>query len=160
MVLFEFKKIQKYLNIFCLFFDQMMARPLEVVVGIIWKNRAILVQQRPPNRSFPGFWEFPGGKVEPNESLENALAREIKEELGIEILESSFWKKDGHFYKEKDLHVNLHYFNVSLFRGEPAGLEGQHLFWMTKSANMQGMKFLEADVHIVAELKQKLDPME
>ena len=135
-------------------------RSIEVVVGIIWKNQAILVQQRPPNKIFPGFWEFPGGKVEPNESLEHALSREIKEELGVEILESSFWKMEEHFYHEKDLHVNLHYFNVSRFGGNPTGKEGQNLFWMTKLSNMQGMNFLEADVHVVAELKEKLDLMD
>jgi len=134
--------------------------PVEVVVALLWRGKSVLVQQRPLNKSFGGYWEFPGGKVELNESLGQAITREIKEELGVEIKELSFWKKDFHNYAEKNLKVNLHYFDILKFEGEPRGLEGQNICWIQIGTNTQDMKFLEADIKTVEEVKQKIQQMD
>lgn len=134
-------------------------KPVEVVAGIIWKTqpKSFLVQERPPNaKLFPGYWEFPGGKVEPNESLENAMQRELEEELDIRITDFEFWKTDFHYYSTNDLSVNLNYFIIKQFSGEPKGLEGQKITWIQKDTNTQELNFLEADLEILKELKSQL----
>jgi 8-oxo-dGTP diphosphatase len=62
-----------------------MVEPLRVVAAVIIRDGCVLACRRNPDRSAGGLWEFPGGKVEPGESVEDALAREIREELGVEI---------------------------------------------------------------------------
>jgi 8-oxo-dGTP diphosphatase len=64
---------------------EVMAEPLRVVAAVIIRDGCVLACRRNPDRSAGGLWEFPGGKVEPGESPEDALGREIREELGVEI---------------------------------------------------------------------------
>lgn len=58
---------------------------IKVVCGIIYRNDEVFICRRKPNRALGGFWEFPGGKIEPNETFEDALCRELIEELGMKI---------------------------------------------------------------------------
>lgn len=103
-------------------------KPIDVAVGILMKsNGDVLLGQRPAGKPFPGYWEFPGGKVEPDESVFDALKREFVEELGIEILSAEPWCGVDYVYPHA--HVRLHFFISHEWRGEPESLEGQAFAW-------------------------------
>ena len=124
----------------------------EVVAGILWRNDEFLACKRPVGSPRSGFWEFPGGKVETQETLEQALERELVEELGIQVIACNFWHSVEHQYP--DLLVRLHFFYVTLFTGEPQPLIGQSLAWMTASTT-QANTFLEADRPLLALLREQ-----
>ena len=71
---------------------------IEVVGGILWRGGSFLAAQRPEGHPQAGFWEFPGGKVEPGESLEAALARELAEELSLSVRNPRLWRTVEHDY--------------------------------------------------------------
>ena len=101
-----------------------MRQRVEVVAAVLRKSDGTyLLAQRPPGKVYAGYWEFPGGKVEPGESLEAALRREIREELGIDVRASSHWFIRRHDYEHAS--VRLHFFRVDRWEGEPRGLDGQ-----------------------------------
>ena len=89
----------------------------------------VLLAQRLPGTPFPGYWEFPGGKLEPGESARDALVRELREELGIETLRAAPWLRQRYRYPHAD--VELNFFRVYEWRGEPHGRDGQALAWQT-----------------------------
>ena len=124
--------------------------PLEVVGGILWRNDRFLAACRPAGRSQAGFWEFPGGKVEFGETLEQALIRELREELSLEVYSPLFWKTVVHTYPSRT--VRLHFFHVTTFSGSPCCNDGQAIRWVT-SAEAQQLPFLEADKPLLMELK-------
>ena len=100
----------------------------EVVVGVIVDAKGrYLMAQRPQGKVYAGYWEFPGGKVELGESLEQALTRELKEELGIEVTKSYPWFNQTFDYPHA--HVRLHLFRVVSWQGTPTSLENQQLAW-------------------------------
>lgn len=102
--------------------------PIAVAVGILMQqNGDVLLAQRPPGKPYAGYWEFPGGKVEPGESILDALKREFIEELGIEIVTAEPWC--GVEYVYPHAHVRLHFYLSSAWRGEPQSLEGQAFAW-------------------------------
>ncbi len=128
-------------------------RVLEVVAAVIWQGsgteRKYLAQQRPLHYPMAGLWEFPGGKVDKGESLEQALERELYEELQIKITEYCFWKTVFHAYPKRP--VRLHLFHVTSFEGQAQCVEGQNIRWVYPSEATE-LQFLEADVALVAEL--------
>jgi 8-oxo-dGTP diphosphatase len=124
---------------------------LAVVAAVIWRGDRFLAVQRPEGKSMAGFWEFPGGKVEPGESREAALIRELAEELDLVPVRLAYWKDLTHSYPQ--LTVRLSFFHIHGFKGVPRPLEGQGMRWLTP-AEAQGLAFLEADREIVAELSQ------
>lgn len=129
-------------------------RRIEVVAGLIWRENKFLAAKRPKDSAFGGFWELPGGKLEGEESAEEALARELWEELGITVGKCRFLTTARHFYPEKRLNVTLHFYEVSEFAGFPSAREGQKLRWL--APNEAGrLKFLEADREFLAEFVQK-----
>lgn len=102
--------------------------PIDVAVGILMKpNGDILFAQRPPGKPYAGYWEFPGGKVEPGETIFDALKREFQEELGIAVLAADTWCCVEHVYPHA--HVRLHFYISREWRGEPQSLEGQAFAW-------------------------------
>ncbi len=102
--------------------------PVDVAVGILIKpNGDVLLAQRPPGKPFAGYWEFPGGKVEPGEAILAALKREFMEELGIEVLDAEPWCGVEHVYAHA--HVRLHFYFSRHWRGAPQSLEGQAFAW-------------------------------
>jgi len=104
------------------------AQPIDVAVGILMKpNGDVLLGQRPASKPYPGYWEFPGGKVESDESIFHALKREFYEELGIDIQSADPWCCIEHVYPHA--HVRLHFFISHDWRGEPRSLEGQAFSW-------------------------------
>lgn len=101
---------------------------MQVAVGILLKaDQSLLIQQRPPGTDCAGLWEFPGGKLEPGESPETALKRELKEELGIDVIDFSLLSNLEHDYKHAC--VFLHTYMVHRWSGEPKGAEGQEIAW-------------------------------
>src|SRR5215813_11408352 len=102
---------------------------IDVVAAIIRQYDRILITQRPDHAHLARLWEFPGGKVEPGESLQVALHREIHEELGIKIrVEDEFFTVE-HEYPAKS--VRLHFFNCTIVEGEPQPFEVADLRWVT-----------------------------
>ena len=105
-----------------------VTRPIDVAVGILMKASGdVLLGQRPAGKPYAGYWEFPGGKVDPGETVLDALKREFMEELGIEVLSADEWCGVEHVYEHA--HVRLHFFISRDWRGEPQSLEGQAFAW-------------------------------
>lgn len=106
---------------------------VEVVAAVIERpDGAFLLAQRPAGKAYAGYWEFPGGKVEPGEPLAAALARELHEELGIEVVRAYPWIVRTYAYAHA--HVRLNFFRVRAWNGEPHGREAQPLAWQQLSA--------------------------
>jgi len=99
-----------------------------VVAGILIDTRGcVLLARRPPGKHLAGMWEFPGGKCEPDEPVEQALVRELREELGIEAEPGEHLIEVPWDYRVKCL--RLHAIRVASWRGEPSPCEGQALRW-------------------------------
>jgi 8-oxo-dGTP diphosphatase len=98
----------------------------EVAVGVLIRaDRAVLLADRPAGKAYAGYWEFPGGKVEPGETVAAALARELREELGVSIGPSMPWIAFEFDYPHA--YVRLHFERVYEWQGEPHAREGQRL---------------------------------
>ncbi len=130
-------------------------KTIQVVAAIIWSNGRFLAARRHGCRQGSGFWEFPGGKIEPGESQEQALARELKEELGIIIQDFEFWKREQHDYA--DYTVLLYFFHVTKFLNSPMLIEGHDALAWVKPAGADELEFLPADTQVLEALKN-LDP--
>jgi 8-oxo-dGTP diphosphatase len=110
-----------------------IAPPVEVVAAVIEQpDGSFLLAQRPAGKVYAGYWEFPGGKVEPGEPLPAALARELHEELGIEVERAYPWIVRSYVYPHAA--VRLNFFRVRAWRGEPHGREAQQLAWQHASS--------------------------
>jgi len=94
-------------------------------------------------------WEFPGGKITAGESQQQALARELAEELGIVVQQSDLFMSLEHDYTDRT--VCLHFFKVIGWSGDPAGLEGQKIRWVSPRDIEDGL-MLPADTPVVAAL--------
>lgn len=102
----------------------------EVAVGVLVQpDGRFLLAQRPAGKPYEGYWEFPGGKLEPGETVEAALARELHEELGLDITACERWHVLEHDYPHA--YVRLHFCKVTAWRGDPVGREGQAFSWQT-----------------------------
>jgi len=127
-------------------------RDIRVAAGIVWKDpQTVLCSQRPQDKPMPGYWEFPGGKLEAGETALQALTRELQEELGITVLEARLWRKITHDYPENGIRVHLSFFHVIRFSGNPAGREGQQYVWKDYR-QARSLNFLPADAELVREL--------
>jgi len=105
---------------------------INVAVGIlIDSNKKILLAQRPKSRSWSGWWEFPGGKLEKNESTREALSRELKEEVGIDVVNCEKWVTRNYSYEEHN--VTLYFFKITKWNGKLTPKEGQKLLWINPS---------------------------
>jgi 8-oxo-dGTP diphosphatase len=102
--------------------------PQDVAVGVLIRpDGAFLVTSRPAGKVYAGHWEFPGGKVEPGETVEQALARELHEELGITIAGAERWQVQMFDYPHAL--VRLHFCKVLAWTGEFEMREGQAMAW-------------------------------
>ena len=123
---------------------------VHVAVAVIQKGDEILIAHRPEHVHLGGLWEFPGGKVEPGETVQQALKRELCEELGIEIhLESGIQPLLRMKHDYSDRTVLLDVWRVSQFTGEPKGLEGQPVRWVSKYS-LTDYDFPEGNKPIIA----------
>jgi len=127
---------------------------LRVVAGaLIDADGRVLIAERPAGKHLAGRWEFPGGKLGSEESAEQALARELREELGIEIAHCE-WLLDLAI-DHGDRQLTLHCYVVEAFSGEPRSLEGQALLWV-KADELSQHDILEADQPFIAALQRWL----
>ena len=126
------------------------ATVLEVVAGIlIAADGRILIAERTGDHAFSGMWEFPGGKIGAGESKQQALARELAEEIGVVVQKSDFFMSLEHDYPDRA--VCLHFFKVTNWIGEPSGLEGQKLRWLS-AADIEDGLMLPADAPVIEAL--------
>jgi 8-oxo-dGTP diphosphatase len=100
---------------------------LVVAVALVDADGRVLLAQRPEGKQLAGLWEFPGGKIEPGESIEQALRRELHEELGITIGAAEVWKTTEHDYPHAL--VRLHWCKVRAWDGDFEMREGQAICW-------------------------------
>jgi 8-oxo-dGTP diphosphatase len=104
----------------------------EVAAAVIERPGEFLLAQRPAGKPYPGYWEFPGGKIEPGEDTRAALVRELREELGIEVREATPWITRVYEYTHAT--VRLHFWRVTGWDGEPQPLEDQDIRWQRVAA--------------------------
>ncbi|WP_337880182.1 8-oxo-dGTP diphosphatase MutT [Rheinheimera sp.] len=108
-----------------------MTKVVHVAVGIILRQQQVLLALRPDKLHQGGRWEFPGGKVEAGESTAQALARELAEEVALQVHSSTPWFDLTYDYPEKTVRLDIHL--VQDFSGEAQGLEGQPVRWVPLS---------------------------
>jgi 8-oxo-dGTP diphosphatase len=119
-------------------------------LGIIQDtNQRLLITQRPLHKLKGGFWEFPGGKIEQNETPEKALIRELKEELGIEVSDFTKLMQHRHQYENDAYHVLLEVFHILAYEGIVSGVEGQNIAWV-KREDLKDYKLLEPNIKILS----------
>jgi len=128
---------------------------VEVAAAVIERpDGSFLLAQRPAGKVYAGWWEFPGGKVEPGESAEHALARELHEELGIEVRRAYPWVTRVHVYEHAT--VMLHFFRVVEWSGDPRPRESQAFLWQRLDAPI-AEPMLPANAPVLAALALPLE---
>ena len=132
-------------------------RPHVLVVAAALFDGAgrVLIAQRPAGKPLAGRWEFPGGKVDAGEGERDALARELREELGVDLVAARPFMRLTHAYQERDVELSL--WIVERFAGEPRSLDGQVLKWLAPAA--LGLEdILEADQPFIEALRELSTP--
>jgi 8-oxo-dGTP diphosphatase len=124
--------------------------PIDVVAGVIRRDGLLLITQRMPDDTLPGYWEFPGGKVDPGEELKAALHRELLEEIGVETEIGEEIHRIVHPYPDRD--VRLYFFDVRILSGEPQKLEVADLRWVN-AGQLMDFQFPEADRPLLDQLR-------
>jgi 8-oxo-dGTP diphosphatase len=124
-------------------------------VALIDPDGRVLLAQRPEGKSMAGMWEFPGGKVEPGESPEGALIRELHEELGIDTWSSCLAPLTFASHAYDDFHLLMPLFACRKWQGVPQGREGQALRW-TRVSEMRSLPMPPADLPLIATLRDWL----
>jgi 8-oxo-dGTP diphosphatase len=122
------------------------ASTVVVAAAIVERDGRFLLARRLKGTHLEGLWEFPGGKVDPGETLEACLARELVEELGVESTVGPLRWSTTHDYPAK--RVELHFFDCSI-EGDPRPLLGQELRWVSR-AELAALPLPEADAGLVA----------
>jgi 8-oxo-dGTP diphosphatase len=122
-----------------------MTRPIVVTAAVIFRDDCYLVTRRQPGVHLEGFWEFPGGKCEADESLAACLARELREELDVEARIGREIHVVTHRYADRD--IELHFFECHLTR-DPQPQLGQDMRWVAR-AELQALEFPPADAELI-----------
>ncbi len=121
---------------------------LVTAVALIDVDGRILLAQRPEGKSLAGLWEFPGGKVEPGETPEAALIRELKEELGIDTYHSCLAPLTFASHSYDDFHLLMPLFACRRWEGTPTPREGQTLAWV-RAQNLRDYPMPPADEPLI-----------
>ncbi len=140
-----------------------LLKVVNAAVGILQKSSGeVLLAERPVGKPWPGYWEFPGGKIEDGETPEAALMRELEEELGVMCQQIRPWLTRTHDYPEHyddagrltsaAKRVTLHFFIVTQWRGKPTGMEQQKLCWQ-EPGHLTVAPMLPANAPIVKALQ-------
>lgn len=127
-------------------------KQVKVAVGVVLRGDETFITRRLAHQHQGGKWEFPGGKVEANETTEQALKRELEEEIGIQVQSSTPLIVIEHQYPDKHVMLDVH--KVSDFTGDPSGLEGQEGQWVTL-AKLPELDFPKANKEIVDRLLKR-----
>ena len=123
---------------------------LHVAAAIIQRpDGQVLLAQRPAGKAYAGYWEFPGGKLEPGETPRAALDRELAEELGLAVRSAAPWLVQQFRYPHA--HVLLHFFRVLAWSGDPVGHDGQAFAWQTPG-NFDVQPLLPANTFVLRAL--------
>lgn len=132
-----------------------MKRPvwIPVVTGLLRKGDKVLVGQRPVGHTLAGHWEFPGGKIEKNESPEQALARELQEELGIEAEIGTLKLASTHSYG--DTGIVILFYEVLFWKGEPKNVHHMELRWILPS-ELKDLSIPDANRKILDRIEEAL----
>ena len=130
------------------------AAPIEVVAALIWDKGRFLACQRPEKKARGGLWEFVGGKVEPGETKQQALIRECREELGVEIRVLGVFMDVTHAYPDLTVHLTL--YESEIASGEVQRLEHNDIRWITPE-EIDGYDFCPADQAFCAEIKKRIN---
>jgi len=124
---------------------------LQVAAGILLDAVGrVLISERLCDGPFNGLWEFPGGKIAADETAEQALSRELAEEIGVEVTASSPFMSLRHEYSDRT--VEIDFFLIRDWQSEPVGREGQRLRWIDVN-HLDASELLPADVPVVAAIK-------
>lgn len=128
---------------------------LVVAAALINEEGKILLAQRPEGKRLAGKWEFPGGKVEDEETPESAIIRELKEELGIEVVQENLepFYFLSHPYPEFSFHLLMPVYICRKWHGVAQPLEHSALCWEF-AGNMHKLEMIEADIELVQRLKK------
>ena len=127
----------------------MADKPIEVAAGLVFRNGKLLITKRPEGSHLAGLWEFPGGKREANETIEQCLHRELREELGIEVSLGQALEFVTHSYPWKT--VQITFYSARLAKGEPSAIECAGLDWVTRE-NLAKFQFPAADQRLISRL--------
>jgi 8-oxo-dGTP diphosphatase len=128
---------------------------LVAAVALIDGDGRILIAQRPPGKSLAGLWEFPGGKVDPGETPEGALVRELREEIGIEVEEACLGPFTFASHSYEKFHLLMPLYLCRVWQGTPAPQEGQVLKWV-RVGELDAHPMPPADIPLVAMLRDFL----
>lgn len=129
-------------------------RAVDVVIGIIVRDSLVLICQRPSNTTFPGHWEFPGGKREASETIPQCLARELHEELAVAVRPLTTLDPIEHDYPTA--RIRLHPYVCALAGGEPRPLACQQLRWVDPPA-LREYQFPPANEPLIERVIDALD---
>jgi len=134
-----------------------MTKPILLVaaVALVDRDNRVLIARRPEGKSLAGLWEFPGGKVGPGESPEEALRRELAEELGIEVCETCLAPYTFASHAYTDFHLLMPLFLCRAWEGEIAPREGQELRWV-RAARLADYPMPPADQPLIPWLRDLL----
>jgi 8-oxo-dGTP diphosphatase len=124
-------------------------------VALIDRDGRVLLARRPEGKPMAGLWEFPGGKVEPGESPEAALIRELREELGIETWQSCLAPLSFASHAYPDFHLLMPLFACRKWDGQPRAREGQALRW-ARPDEMRDLPMPPADLPLIPVLRDWL----
>lgn len=127
-----------------------MAEITQVVAALVIKDGRFMICRRPPHKARGLLWEFVGGKVEPGESGEEALVRECREELGVEISVGDVFMRVLHEYPDITICLTVYYAEIA--KGEPQMLEHVGIEWITPE-QISGFEFCPADEEILKKIK-------
>jgi 8-oxo-dGTP diphosphatase len=119
------------------------------VAAVIVRDGRVLVSRRPAGTALGGLWEFPGGKIEAGETDRAALARELREELGIDVRPGPLWGILRHRYPEREVVLRFRFAEIA--SGEPRPLEVDEVRWVA-AADLPELAFPPADRPLVADL--------
>jgi len=125
-------------------------KTIDVTAGLVFRYGKLLITQRKPDSHLGGLWEFPGGKLEPGETFETALVRELDEELGIDVDVGDLLEEITHDYAEKSVH--LKFFKCRHRGREPHPHDVHALAWI-KVGELDAYEFPAADAKLLGKLR-------